>query len=57
LRVYCEDVFTTKDTKHVLSKVEGSTKFGVLIIPTLRDLRGEQKDSFWPSTTNKEEKP
>ena len=36
-RVYCENVFTTKDTK-----------FGVLIIRTLRvlrDLRGEQNNS------------
>jgi hypothetical protein len=36
-RVYCEDVFTTKDMK--------STKFGVLIVwnlRVLRALRGEQ---------------
>ena len=26
IRVYCEGVFTTKDTKHVLIKAEGSTK-------------------------------
>ena len=30
---------TTKVTKHVLSEVEGSTKFGDLVIRTLRVLR------------------
>ena len=40
-------VFTTKDTKHALSKAEGSTKFELLIIRTLRvlrELRGEQNN-------------
>ena len=47
-----QSILTTKDTKHVLSKVEGSTKFRTLVVRTfrvlrdLRDLRGESSISF-----------
>jgi len=52
LRSHPRQVFSKEVTKHVLSKAEGSTKFGVLNRPTLRVLRvlrGEKSVPSWRS--------
>ena len=44
-----QSMLNTKDTKHVLSKVEGSTKFRTLVVRTFRvlhNLRGDNSISF-----------
>ena len=43
--------FTTKDTKHALSKVEGSTKFGILVIRNLRVLRAFAVKNYFTTSS------